>query len=141
MNEGDSLKGFRNEEDNQLIVLTISQLQEMCCIAAEEAVESKFNENILELEERLDYLENILGGVNAFVTSKRRYDEKETRPILQLIERLRRIKYHNEAIPYEAVIEKAHTAGIEIEAAKKALDTLRRDGTIFEPKPGYIKLL
>jgi replicative DNA helicase Mcm len=43
--------------------------------------------------------------------------------------------------PWDAVLDRAEELGIDRSKAEEIIDRLRRDGSIFEPKPGSIKLL
>jgi replicative DNA helicase Mcm len=42
--------------------------------------------------------------------------------------------------PRDAVLDRAEELGINREKAEEIIDRLRRDGSLFEPRPGMLRL-
>jgi len=62
----------------------------------------------------------------------------KTKSVLDIIREMSK-EFHG-AVPKDAVLAKAQEMGIGMNKAEEIIDRLRRDGDIFEPRPGSLKL-
>ncbi|MHA1593831.1 MAG: minichromosome maintenance protein MCM [Candidatus Baldrarchaeia archaeon] len=75
--------------------------------------------------------------IDLIMTGHSRSQRDRLSRVLDIIEELE--MELGRAVPIERVIERAKSEGISEEFVKEAIDKLRRDGLIFEPKQGYVK--